>query len=206
VDEHKIEGAPNTEALQDEISWSDLGEVYSPPTKPLREVLPQVDLATLNSDGPTHVIFETSAHERMLSDACRDTTREHGGILTGEAYRDPGGQYYVLVKDAIAATDSKGSPTHLRFKADSWKPIWDHLKLNPSVQIVGWYHTHPGLGVFLSGTDLRTQRLYFASPWNIAVVIDPVARKIGYFFGENGKRARLVKNPAKAGDPPSNVP
>lgn len=206
MDEHKIEDAPNTDVSQGEINWSNLSEVYSPPTKPFHEILPQIDVPVLEANGPTHVFFETSAHEQMLNDACRDTTREHGGILLGEAYKDPSGQYYVLVKDAVAATDSKGSPTHLQFAAESWKPVWDRLNSNPSGQIVGWYHTHPGLGVFLSGTDLKTQRLYFASPWNIAVVIDPVARKIGYFFGEDGKRAKLVRSSERAADPPSNVP
>jgi len=198
VDEHKISEESKTEVFQNEVNWSDLGDVYSPPTKPLREILPQVDLAGADTNEPVFLFFEACAHERMLNDASRDTTREHGGILTGEAYKDPGGQYFVLIKDAIAATDSQGSSTHLQFRAESWKPVWDHLQLNPSVQILGWYHTHPGLGVFLSGTDLRTQRLYFASPWNIAVVIDPIARRIGYFFGENGKRVKFVKKLAEA--------
>ena len=40
---------------------------------------------------------------------------------------------------------------------------------------IGWYHSHPGLKVFLSGTDVTTQRLYqqFMDPW-MAIVIDPV--------------------------------
>lgn len=202
MDEPKIGDDPNTEASESEINWSDLGEVYSPATKPIHEVLPGIELSDADTNATTYLFFETSAHERMLDEACRDTSREHGGILTGEAYKDPGGQYYVLIKDAIAATESQGSSTHLQFRAESWKPVWDHLHSNPSVQILGWYHTHPGLGVFLSGTDLRTQRLYFASPWNIAVVIDPIARKIGYFFGENGKRARLIKKQAEKVVPP----
>ncbi|KAF1814939.1 COP9 signalosome complex subunit 5 [Eremomyces bilateralis CBS 781.70] len=38
---------------------------------------------------------------------------------------------------------------------------------------VGWYHSHPGYGCWLSGIDVGTQRLYqFSEPW-VAVVIDP---------------------------------
>lgn len=42
--------------------------------------------------------------------------------------------------------------------------------------IVGWYHSHPALGVFLSGTDIRTQRLQqqFQDP-SLAIVIDPIS-------------------------------
>jgi proteasome lid subunit RPN8/RPN11 len=206
MDEHKIGDDPVTEGTEREINWSDLGEVYSPPIKPLDEFLPQIDLSDADKNVPTLLFFETIAHQRMLDDACRDTSREHGGILTGEACKGPSGQFYVLIKDAIAATDSQGSSTHLQFRAESWKPVWDHLHSNPSVQILGWYHTHPGLGVFLSGTDLRTQRLYFGSPWNIAVVIDPIARKIGYFFGEEGKRVKFFKKLADKADPQNTVP
>jgi len=39
---------------------------------------------------------------------------------------------------------------------------------------VGWYHSHPGLEVFLSGIDCGTQGLYqmYQEPW-LAIVIDP---------------------------------
>lgn len=40
--------------------------------------------------------------------------------------------------------------------------------------IVGWAHTHPGLGLFLSGTDIRTQKLYQKMhPKAFALVMDP---------------------------------
>jgi len=42
--------------------------------------------------------------------------------------------------------------------------------------VIGWYHSHPALGVFLSGTDIRTQRIQqqFQDPY-LAVVIDPIS-------------------------------
>lgn len=40
--------------------------------------------------------------------------------------------------------------------------------------IVGWAHTHPGLGLFLSGTDIRTQKMYQQMhPKTFALVLDP---------------------------------
>jgi proteasome lid subunit RPN8/RPN11 len=41
------------------------------------------------------------------------------------------------------------------------------------LKVVGWYHSHPGLSAFLSGTDKETQRKYFNLPHHVAVVIDP---------------------------------
>jgi len=41
---------------------------------------------------------------------------------------------------------------------------------------IGWYHSHPGLGVFLSGTDVSTQRMQQQGqdPF-LAIVFDPLA-------------------------------
>lgn len=41
--------------------------------------------------------------------------------------------------------------------------------------IVGWYHSHPGFGCWLSGVDINTQQNFeFLNKRAIAVVIDPV--------------------------------
>lgn len=47
--------------------------------------------------------------------------------------------------------------------------------------IVGWAHTHPGLGLFLSGTDIHTQQMYQQMhPKAFALVLDPT--KISSIF------------------------
>ncbi|WP_287586953.1 Mov34/MPN/PAD-1 family protein [Candidatus Borrarchaeum sp.] len=41
-------------------------------------------------------------------------------------------------------------------------------------KIVGWYHSHPKMGCFMSSTDIDTQRRYQALfPNAVALVIDP---------------------------------
>lgn len=40
---------------------------------------------------------------------------------------------------------------------------------------VGWYHSHPGFGCWLSGTDVETQKSQeMLNPKAVGVVIDPV--------------------------------
>lgn len=40
---------------------------------------------------------------------------------------------------------------------------------------VGWYHSHPGFGPWLSGTDVETQKSQeMLNPRAVAVVVDPV--------------------------------
>ena len=41
--------------------------------------------------------------------------------------------------------------------------------------VVGWYHSHPGFGCWLSSTDINTQKSFEQSvPRTIAVVVDPI--------------------------------
>ncbi|KAG6530968.1 hypothetical protein ZIOFF_004738 [Zingiber officinale] len=41
--------------------------------------------------------------------------------------------------------------------------------------VVGWYHSHPGFGCWLSGVDINTQQSFEAlNPRAIAVVVDPI--------------------------------
>lgn len=62
--------------------------------------------------------------------------------------------------------------------------------------IVGWYHSHPNIGVFLSAVDLNTQATHFGVPWQIAIVIDPVRLEIGAFNGQAGSACPLYIIPS----------
>jgi len=53
--------------------------------------------------------------------------------------------------------------------------------------IVGWYHSHPGFGCFMSKTDMKTQSTLFSERFHSAIVIDPVREEI-MAFRLRGKR------------------
>ena len=41
--------------------------------------------------------------------------------------------------------------------------------------VVGWYHSHPGFGPWLSGVDVQTQQSFEAlNKRAVAVVVDPI--------------------------------
>ena len=41
--------------------------------------------------------------------------------------------------------------------------------------VVGWYHSHPGFGCWLSGVDVNTQQSFEAlNKRSVAVVVDPI--------------------------------
>ena len=49
--------------------------------------------------------------------------------------------------------------------------------------VVGWYHSHPGFGCWLSGVDINTQQSFEAlSDRAVAVVVDPIQSVKGKFW------------------------
>jgi proteasome lid subunit RPN8/RPN11 len=62
-------------------------------------------------------------------------------------------------------------------------------------RIVGWYHSHPGLGLFLSQTDLQTHMQFCQfSPYAVSLVVEPEAEEFGIWIFEVG--AGVVQLPS----------
>jgi len=120
---------------------------------------------------------------------------EQGGILVGNVCIDKKQNIqYAIVSQAIAGTSAKGSSAYLEIGHEVWKDMIDKvdvfLENNPDkhVQIIGWYHTHPGsLDVFMSGTDRNTQQLYFNQDWHYAIVLNPQKQIWKAFYGKNAQ-------------------
>jgi proteasome lid subunit RPN8/RPN11 len=54
-------------------------------------------------------------------------------------------------------------------------------------RIVGWYHSHPGQGLFLSQTDVQTHMQFHQfSPYAVSLVADPKSSEFGIWIYENG--------------------
>jgi proteasome lid subunit RPN8/RPN11 len=52
----------------------------------------------------------------------------------------------------------------------------------PDKDLVGWYHSHPKMSVFLSNYDLFIHNHFFPHPWQVALVIEPHANVGGFFI------------------------
>ncbi|AET40799.1 COP9 signalosome catalytic subunit RRI1 Ecym_6428 [Eremothecium cymbalariae DBVPG len=83
--------------------------------------------------------------------------------------------------ETIVVVDSYGLPvegteTRVNAQMESYEYIVQYLDsmVTDRMAIVGWYHSHPGYGCWLSGIDAETQALNqnFQDPY-LAVVIDP---------------------------------
>jgi len=106
---------------------------------------------------------------------------EVGGVLLGEVYEEQG-RYLVSVTAALPARYTVAGMIYLTFTGWTWLDLIARRQSYPDSKMVGWYHSHPGLGVFLSGSDRFIHRSFFGDqPWYLALVIDPLTGEQGVF-------------------------
>lgn len=87
--------------------------------------------------------------------------------------------------------DCKSSMGHVVIKSSTYDRVWKEIDQGEKMVIVGWYHSHPNIGIFLSGTDERNMKLYHYKPYQIAIVIDPIKNLRGTFAWQNGALKRI---------------
>ncbi len=125
---------------------------------------------------------------RKIRQHCRTSMKaEVCGVLIGESSEDR-----TVVQACIAGENAAQGGAHVTFTQDTWEHIYKIKdKEFPDAKIVGWYHSHPGFGVFLSEHDLFIHENFFSSPTQIAWVFDPHTDEEGCFGWIGGKTEKL---------------
>ncbi len=125
--------------------------------------------------------------------ALSDTSVELGGILLGKECVDPAtGQPFVWVTQSLEAKHYANTQASFTYTHDSWEEITrERDRLYPDSDIVGWYHTHPSFGIFLSHHDLFIHQHFFAQPLQVAYVVDPINQTRGFFQWRDGGLAQV---------------
>ncbi|VFQ72486.1 unnamed protein product [Cuscuta campestris] len=109
---------------------------------------------------------------KMVVHARSGGTIEVMGLMQGKTDGDA-----IIVMDAFALP-VEGTETRVNAQADAYEYMVEYSQTNKQAgrleNAIGWYHSHPGYGCWLSGIDVSTQMLnqQFQEPF-LAVVIDP---------------------------------
>ncbi|KAL2017877.1 hypothetical protein VTK56DRAFT_1581 [Thermocarpiscus australiensis] len=83
---------------------------------------------------------------------------------------------------ALVVTDAfrlpvEGTETRVNAQGDAVEYLVQYLSLcrheSRAENVIGWYHSHPGYGCWLSGIDVATQQLQQLQGPMVAVVVDP---------------------------------
>ena len=137
------------------------------------------------------VVISAGAFEAIKAHAQSDTSIELCGVLAGNLFADDDGAY-LAVEKAIEGIATRRTGSQVTFTHETWERIHKHMDAEcPDLRIVGWYHTHPGFGIFLSEMDQFIQDNFFNMPHQVAFVYDPVAERRGLFVWRDGKSSRL---------------
>ncbi len=137
------------------------------------------------------VFLSEAAFDRAVERGTSDTTREIGGVLVGEVLRDKAGPY-LLVDTTVDALHAEEKGAELTFTHATWDHINQEMdSKHQGKRVVGWYHTHPGFGVFLSDRDQFIHKSFFNLPFQVAFVYDPKSREHGVFAWHDGEITRI---------------
>lgn len=108
---------------------------------------------------------------------------EVGGVLIGILEESR-----AVVTGFLPALKATSGSANVTFTHEVWEEILPTVdKEYPGQTIVGWYHSHPGFGVFLSEYDLFIQRNFFSDRRMLALVIDPLKGEGGWFEWESNE-------------------
>lgn len=124
--------------------------------------------------------------EEVINHSERDLSRELGGFLVGGLHLDR--KLYIEIRHFHQAVAAQSRRTSLTFTHETWSALNQQIQLqHPGELLLGWQHTHPGYGIFLSGYDMFIQRNFFSQPWQVAAVVDPKRQELGFFQWRNGE-------------------
>lgn len=149
---------------------------------------------TLASSAEIKVFVLKSVHDQMIEHVNLDKNIECGGVLVGYPFQDVRmEQTFVVIVGVIPDASDNRSVVHFTVTTDAISRTRSVMEEKfPGLIAVGWYHSHPGHGVFLSGQDMTIVRGIYNEPWNLAWVIDPLRNHEGIFYGSEG--ASIIHN------------
>ncbi|KAI1469184.1 Mov34-domain-containing protein [Daldinia caldariorum] len=120
-----------------------------------------------------HVRISAVALIKMVMHARSGGSIEVMGLMQGYTDGDS-----MIVTDAFGLP-VEGTETRVNAQDDANEYMIQYLQLSRDQgsrqeNVIGWYHSHPGYGCWLSGIDVNTQKIQqqFNDPF-VAVVIDP---------------------------------
>lgn len=127
---------------------------------------------------------------KIMQHAVRFDNTEVFGLLLGDVVQTPSGRLRTIIRDFITAEHlQESTATFVEVSAAELIRMderYELMKERSGLLKVGWFHTHPGHGIFMSQTD-RDNHLLYSKSWQVALVLDPKRKTLGFFAGADCK-------------------
>ena len=141
----------------------------------------------------TAIKFNPAALDAVRRHARESMDKEICGVLVGNV-----ADGITQVEAAIAGENAAQAGAHVTFTHEAWEHIYKVKDRDfAALPIVGWYHSHPGFGIFLSDYDLFIHENFFNAKHQIALVVDPQSDEEGCFGWISGEVQRVNYFPSR---------
>jgi proteasome lid subunit RPN8/RPN11 len=136
--------------------------------------------------GAAVIVIQEPVLEQIIEYSEQGRRSEVGGFLLGGVSGE--NPPFTVIRHFHPAVQAVSGGASLTFTHETWADLHRQTEQkHPTEMIVGWHHTHPGFGVFLSGYDLFIHRNFFPEPWQVALVVDPRRQEFGFFQWREGE-------------------
>jgi proteasome lid subunit RPN8/RPN11 len=136
------------------------------------------------------VVVRRSTLNAMKRHGRTSLNAEVGGMLLGKLCWEV--EPFLLIEASIIGEHTNENTASVTFTAETWDHVWkEQEEKYPNTSIIGWYHTHPGFGIFLSHMDLFICEHTFNAPHQVAYVYDPQSEDEGWFYWKNSRPTKM---------------
>jgi len=149
-----------------------------------KEKMPISDASNSRDGISVYVVHEVQ--KNIISYLKKNSKNESGGLLIGHPFVDMNNsnKKFVFVTGHFPTKSADFGPAH--FSVSPEELIRGRSEIEnkfPGLVVVGWYHSHPGHGVFLSRQDMNIVENIYNSDWHLAYVVDTLKDRDGFFVG-----------------------
>ncbi|MEZ4883385.1 MAG: hypothetical protein R3E32_01520 [Chitinophagales bacterium] len=159
----------------------------------------KIDLSSIYSDTLLKTVYLTFSCYQSITKwvekslaTPENTVNEVGGFFLGKyGYENDSKDNLVVSIEKFIAAENVDFSSSVRLNFGIWvlQVLDDYLQEFPDDILLGWFHTHPGHGPFLSTFDLNIHTGFFKEPYHLAIVLDSLTESFetGFFSKqENG--------------------
>jgi len=124
---------------------------------------------------------------KVIKKICTTSNLELFGYLVGNVFEWKKTKY-VIITDQLFDKNAVDSQQYFTSQIDGTAGNFDavlnglrDLRKDDDLRILGWWHTHPDFGCFLSTTDIHTQKFFFPESYQVALILDPIRKEYTFF-------------------------
>lgn len=120
--------------------------------------------------------------------AHRHSAGEQGGFLVGRKRELKTAEQFELIVERFVPIPQKRDASRLVITQEHYTSVLRGLRSGDGgEEILGWAHTHPGFGVFLSSFDKEQHERFFPEPWQVAYIMDTQGHARGVYHLVEGE-------------------